>query len=169
MWGYFKKTQAPEPEQKVERQPKIHKGYTQPGASATFLHNYIMDGGQYEGQSITRVPTQYLKHAMDKFPLDERKKKIFEMEIYRRGNEKPEVYVTLHAINRYSELFINQYVKYRRDRENIGHFISVLAQEAIDKGSTRENESPRHDSYYYQGKLFVFDTSNENPKLVTIS
>lgn len=104
----------------------------------------IMIGGAFSLTPITRVPAHYLTHARCR----ETDNKVMtnngpvplhiaaEIELKRRGERLKDIYISLHAIDRFSALFCHTYLKERKGKEGLVTFLERTCLQLTKSGKS---------------------------------
>ncbi len=108
-------------------------------------NNGRLMSGTHSGSLITRVPVHYLKWAVIN---DTQEKMVWsengmlplatvaEAELKRRGVYVHGAEISIHAIDRFSSLFIHTYIRSRTKDEGLVQFLERTVVELIGEGET---------------------------------
>jgi len=123
-------------------------------------HGIRLTFGEHEGERITRVPARYLRWMVRK-ETDQADAAL--AELYRRGDCKPEIEVTGHAIDRASLLLLGSWRATARKNEGLRAWLARRADEAWRKGDRLPSGKIAYDRM-----KFVFDEDGLWPVLKTV-
>ena len=130
-----------------------------------------VDFGKYSGKLFTRVPVRYLRWMVAN---DIGQSEYAEAELKRRGSILPTVKMTGHAINQASLDLLRKFwrgpdiIIRGRDNEGIYSWLVRISENALAKGTKKEDNSQDSTIYYYRGLKLVFELNRAMPVLKTI-
>ena len=130
-----------------------------------------VESGKYSGKLFTRVPVRYLRWMVAN---GTGQSEYAEAELKRRGSILPTVKMTGHAINRASLDLWRKFWRGKdniirgRPREGLKSWLVRISEDALAKGTKKEDNSPDSTTYYYRGLQFVFELNRAMPVLKTI-
>lgn len=126
--------------------------------------------GRHEGELITRVPVSYLKWMVRE---DTSQAKQAEEELKRRGTETPDLEVSGHAIDRFSQRHLKLWLQHQKDEVSpvgLWTFIHRLAREAVRCAGRRKPGEPKDDlTVNHRGVRWVFALGGAWPVVKTVT
>lgn len=121
-----------------------------------------MQGGKCKGAPITHVPVSYLRWMVGSYHCDA---KQAAQELHRRGTVIPEIEISYHAIDRFSQRFLQRWFDHRKSGEGIYAYIHRIAKFAWG----RIKDYPDKDKIKIKGMTFIFERETKWPILKTIT
>lgn len=121
---------------------------------------YRFKFGRHKGEKMTHVPVGYLRWMVN---ANHEHANLAEEEIVRRGHEVPDIELSPHSINRFSERFLDRFRKREDEKVGIYNFLLHLAQEALASCDNDLEEKIRLD-----GITFIFTRDTKWPVLKTV-
>ena len=122
--------------------------------------NLIVDFGRHEGERYTRLPVSYLNWMVNS---DHSKKEIAQAELKRRGTTMPELDLSGHAIDRFSQFLLSIWNEDKKADEGLHSWMLKNAAEALKTGLKITDEK-----YLYKDINWIFDLGSCYPVLKTV-
>lgn len=97
--------------------------------------NIRMDNGRHKGELLTRVPVGYLKWMVN---AKHKQSSLAKAELERRGTVTPELELSGHAIDRFSQRCMNVWRAERDGEEGLNAFMLRVCGEALQMGVDEE-------------------------------
>lgn len=123
---------------------------------------FIMRGKRFKGEPITHVAVSYLRWMVG---CRHENAKEAARELHRRGSVLPEIEISYHAIDRFSQRFLQRWFDYRKDKEGIYSYIHRITKFAWG----RIKDYPDKSKITIKGMTFIFERENKWPVLKTIT
>lgn len=125
-------------------------------------HNLKVDFGRHRGQLYTRLPISYLRWMIN---TDHSRKEYAEAELIRRGTPNPELEVSIHAMDRFSEKYIWKWLDLEQPRKGLNSWLIEQAGAALVHGN-KDSKDPNRIAY--MGITYVFEECDLWPVVKTI-
>lgn len=126
-------------------------------------HGLKADFGTHRGELYTRIPVNYLTWMVNS---EHSRKPIAEAELKRRGTTIPEVYISGHAIDRFTENYLNIWRKSEEpDRKPLYSWLCDKALMAFNSGIPHYKNDNKKD---FLGLWWVFEENTCWPVLKTV-
>lgn len=110
---------------------------------------YKMEYGVHKGVEITKVPVNYLNWMVG---IGHEKVQEARKELDRRGSITPDLDISPHALNRFSERFLDRFIMRQNKAEGIHTFLYRMARKAATLAKRRGVSIVK-----YEGIRFVFE------------
>lgn len=107
-----------------------------------------MDCGVHKGVEITKVPVSYLNWMVN---IGHRDRSRAQEELDRRGSITPDLDISPHALNRFSERYIERFLLRKDKKVGIHTFLYKMAKKAATLAKRRGV-----DNIEYKGIKFIF-------------
>lgn len=118
-----------------------------------------VDFGRHKGELYTRLPVSYLNWMVNS---DHSRKEIAQAELKRRGTTMPTLELSGHAIDRFSQRFLERWNILKENDEGLNSWLLKRAAEAyslLEEGETKVT---------YMDIKWVFDLGTCYPTLKTV-